>query len=140
MHNMRVELGVIWERSHFTRDQLLHKLQDWCNRAEASGIKSCKTSRCACAATHNRIVEWPFGAIFLTDADAAHTRRDRSCLIRFAVRPVPGRGAGNPCKKHAELAPRLAQVLKKCAKAARSNATASKRWRSAVCDAAGATR
>jgi stearoyl-CoA desaturase (delta-9 desaturase) len=40
MHNMRVELGVIWERSHFTRDQLLHKLQDWCNRAEASGIKS----------------------------------------------------------------------------------------------------
>ncbi|MYN09412.1 DesA family fatty acid desaturase [Pseudoduganella aquatica] len=40
MHNMRVELGVIWERSHFTRDQLLHKLQDWCTRAEASGIKS----------------------------------------------------------------------------------------------------
>ncbi|RZT08912.1 stearoyl-CoA desaturase (delta-9 desaturase) [Duganella sp. CF402] len=40
MHNMRVELGVIWERSHFTRDQLLHKLQDWCNRAEASGIQS----------------------------------------------------------------------------------------------------
>ncbi|WP_295997810.1 fatty acid desaturase [Rugamonas sp.] len=40
MHNMRVELGVIWERSHFTRDQLLHKLQDWCNRAEDSGIKS----------------------------------------------------------------------------------------------------
>jgi stearoyl-CoA desaturase (Delta-9 desaturase) len=40
MHTMRVELGVIWERSHFTRDQLLHKLQDWCDRAEASGIKS----------------------------------------------------------------------------------------------------
>ena len=40
MHHMRVELGVIWERSHFTRDQLLHKLQDWCVRAEASGIKS----------------------------------------------------------------------------------------------------
>jgi stearoyl-CoA desaturase (delta-9 desaturase) len=40
MHSMRVELGVIWERSHFTRDQLLHKLQDWCERAEASGIKS----------------------------------------------------------------------------------------------------
>ena len=40
MHNMRVELGAIWERSHFTRDQLLHKLQDWCNRAEDSGIKS----------------------------------------------------------------------------------------------------
>lgn len=40
MHHMRVELGVIWERSHFTRDQLLHKLQDWCARAEASGIQS----------------------------------------------------------------------------------------------------
>ncbi|MET3130448.1 stearoyl-CoA desaturase (delta-9 desaturase) [Oxalobacteraceae bacterium GrIS 1.11] len=40
MHEMRVELGMIWERSHFTRDQLLHKLQDWCVRAEASGIKS----------------------------------------------------------------------------------------------------
>jgi stearoyl-CoA desaturase (delta-9 desaturase) len=40
MHQMRVELGVIWERSHFTREQLLHKLQDWCARAEASGIKS----------------------------------------------------------------------------------------------------
>ena len=40
MHNMRVELGAIWERSHQTRDQLLHQLQDWCNRAEASGIKA----------------------------------------------------------------------------------------------------
>jgi len=40
MHHMRVELGAIWERSHFTRDQLLQQLQDWCARAEASGIKS----------------------------------------------------------------------------------------------------
>ncbi len=40
MHHMRVELGVIWERSHCTRDQLLHQLQDWCARAEASGITS----------------------------------------------------------------------------------------------------
>lgn len=40
MHHMRVELGAIWERSHFTREQLLQKLQDWCARAEASGIKS----------------------------------------------------------------------------------------------------
>jgi stearoyl-CoA desaturase (delta-9 desaturase) len=38
MHEMRVELGAIWERSHATRDQLLHQLQDWCARAEASGI------------------------------------------------------------------------------------------------------
>ncbi len=38
MHEMRVELGAIWERSHATRDQLLQQLQDWCARAEASGI------------------------------------------------------------------------------------------------------
>jgi stearoyl-CoA desaturase (delta-9 desaturase) len=40
MHEMRVELGAIWERSHATREQLLQQLQDWCVRAEASGIKS----------------------------------------------------------------------------------------------------
>jgi stearoyl-CoA desaturase (Delta-9 desaturase) len=40
MHQMRVELSAIWERSHSTRDQLLQQLQDWCTRAEASGIKS----------------------------------------------------------------------------------------------------
>ncbi len=40
MHQMREELAAIWERSHSTRDQLLHQLQDWCARAEASGIKS----------------------------------------------------------------------------------------------------
>ena len=40
MHEMRVELGAIWERSHSTRDQLLQQLQDWCTRAEASGIKA----------------------------------------------------------------------------------------------------
>jgi stearoyl-CoA desaturase (delta-9 desaturase) len=40
MHQMRVELGAIWERSHSTRDQLLQQLQDWCARAEASGIKA----------------------------------------------------------------------------------------------------
>ncbi|MBC7500325.1 DesA family fatty acid desaturase [Actimicrobium sp. GrIS 1.19] len=39
MHEMRSELSAIWERSHSSRDQLLHQLQDWCSRAEASGIK-----------------------------------------------------------------------------------------------------
>jgi stearoyl-CoA desaturase (delta-9 desaturase) len=38
MHDMRVELGAIWERSHASREQLLQQLQDWCVRAEASGI------------------------------------------------------------------------------------------------------
>ena len=40
MHEMRVELGAIWERSTSSREQLLLQLQDWCVRAEASGIKS----------------------------------------------------------------------------------------------------
>ena len=40
MHEMRVELGMIWERSHSSREQLLQQLQDWCARAEASGIKA----------------------------------------------------------------------------------------------------
>jgi len=40
MHEMRVELGAIWERSHFTSEQLLQQLRDWCARAEASGIRS----------------------------------------------------------------------------------------------------
>ncbi|MES2296928.1 MAG: fatty acid desaturase [Pseudomonadota bacterium] len=40
MHQMRSELSAIWERSQLTREQLLQQLQDWCARAEASGIKS----------------------------------------------------------------------------------------------------
>ncbi len=40
MHEMRVELGAIWERSHSSSDQLLQQLRDWCARAEASGIRS----------------------------------------------------------------------------------------------------
>ena len=40
MHEMRVELGAIWERSHSSREQLLQQLQDWCTRAEASGVKA----------------------------------------------------------------------------------------------------
>ncbi|HCY64816.1 MAG TPA: acyl-CoA desaturase [Oxalobacteraceae bacterium] len=40
MHDMRVELAAIWDRSHASREQLLQQLQDWCVRAEASGIKA----------------------------------------------------------------------------------------------------
>ncbi|GAB3548772.1 acyl-CoA desaturase [Noviherbaspirillum agri] len=40
MHEMRVELGAIWERSTASREQLLQQLQDWCARAETSGIKA----------------------------------------------------------------------------------------------------
>ena len=35
---MRQELAAIWERSTESREQLLQRLQDWCRRAEDSGI------------------------------------------------------------------------------------------------------
>ncbi len=40
MHEMRIELSAIWERSHASSDQLLLQLRDWCARAESSGIRS----------------------------------------------------------------------------------------------------
>lgn len=40
MHEMRIELAALWSRSHATSEQLLQQLQDWCTRAEASGIKA----------------------------------------------------------------------------------------------------
>jgi stearoyl-CoA desaturase (delta-9 desaturase) len=38
VYTMRQELCRLWERSSLTREQLLHELQDWCLRAEQSGI------------------------------------------------------------------------------------------------------
>jgi len=38
-YNMRKELKALWERSHASSEQLLKQLQDWCHRAEASGIR-----------------------------------------------------------------------------------------------------
>jgi stearoyl-CoA desaturase (delta-9 desaturase) len=35
---MRAELTALWSRSTETSEQLLARLQDWCRRAEASGI------------------------------------------------------------------------------------------------------
>jgi stearoyl-CoA desaturase (delta-9 desaturase) len=40
LHDMRVELASIWERSSASREQLLVQLQDWCKRAEESGIRA----------------------------------------------------------------------------------------------------
>jgi stearoyl-CoA desaturase (delta-9 desaturase) len=37
-YSMRRELAEIWERSAASKDQLVKKLQDWCHRAETSGI------------------------------------------------------------------------------------------------------
>ncbi|MBA4708730.1 fatty acid desaturase [Aquitalea magnusonii] len=38
VYTMRQELCRLWERSSLSREQLLHELQDWCQRAEQSGI------------------------------------------------------------------------------------------------------
>jgi stearoyl-CoA desaturase (delta-9 desaturase) len=39
MHAMRDELVSLWERSMATREQLVARLEDWCKRAEASGVR-----------------------------------------------------------------------------------------------------
>ena len=39
VYSMRRELAALWERSNASREQLLKQLQDWCRRAEASGIR-----------------------------------------------------------------------------------------------------
>ena len=38
IYTMRKELTVLWERSAVSSEQLLKHLQDWCQRAEASGV------------------------------------------------------------------------------------------------------
>jgi stearoyl-CoA desaturase (Delta-9 desaturase) len=38
IYAMRQELNTLWERSTESSEQLLARLQDWCQRAEASGI------------------------------------------------------------------------------------------------------
>jgi stearoyl-CoA desaturase (delta-9 desaturase) len=37
---MRRELSAVWERSNMSREQLVQMLQDWCSRAEQSGVKA----------------------------------------------------------------------------------------------------
>jgi stearoyl-CoA desaturase (delta-9 desaturase) len=38
IYTMRQELNALWERSTDSSEQLLARLQDWCHRAETSGI------------------------------------------------------------------------------------------------------
>ena len=38
IYAMRQELNALWERSTESSEQLLARLQDWCHRAETSGI------------------------------------------------------------------------------------------------------
>jgi stearoyl-CoA desaturase (delta-9 desaturase) len=40
VHTMRAELASIWERSSASSEQLLVQLQDWCKRAEDSGVRA----------------------------------------------------------------------------------------------------
>jgi stearoyl-CoA desaturase (delta-9 desaturase) len=40
VYAMRHDLAALWGRSLASRDELLAQLQDWCRRAEASGIRS----------------------------------------------------------------------------------------------------
>ncbi|MDP1718401.1 MAG: transposase, partial [Burkholderiales bacterium] len=38
IYTMRDELAAVWQRSNASKEQLLQQLEDWCLRAEASGI------------------------------------------------------------------------------------------------------
>jgi stearoyl-CoA desaturase (delta-9 desaturase) len=38
VYTMREELAALWQRSTASKEQLVHELEDWCRRAEASGI------------------------------------------------------------------------------------------------------
>ncbi len=40
IYQMRRELVALWARSTATREQLVHQLQDWCQKAEQSGIEA----------------------------------------------------------------------------------------------------
>jgi len=50
VHTMRQELASIWARSTASKEQLVKQLDDWCHRAEASGIAALsefsRTLRC----------------------------------------------------------------------------------------------
>ncbi len=35
---MREELRALWTRTNVSAEQLVHDLQEWCHRAESSGI------------------------------------------------------------------------------------------------------
>ena len=37
--SMRSELVALWARSTASKEQLVRRLQDWCQRAEASGVR-----------------------------------------------------------------------------------------------------
>ncbi len=40
VYNMRDELAALWQRSSSSKEQLVKQLEDWCHRAESSGIEA----------------------------------------------------------------------------------------------------
>jgi len=40
VYTMRDDLAAVWQRSNASKEQLVHQLEDWCHRAEASGIEA----------------------------------------------------------------------------------------------------
>ncbi len=47
IYQLKQELAKVWERSSVTQEQLLKNLEDWCHRAEKSGIEALEEfSRC----------------------------------------------------------------------------------------------
>jgi stearoyl-CoA desaturase (delta-9 desaturase) len=40
VYAMRQELSTLWQRSTASKEQLVKQLEDWCHRAEASGISA----------------------------------------------------------------------------------------------------
>ena len=40
IYQLKQELAAVWARSSASQEQLLKNLEDWCHRAEASGIKA----------------------------------------------------------------------------------------------------
>ncbi len=40
VYNMRDELAQLWQRSTASKEQLVKQLEDWCHRAESSGIEA----------------------------------------------------------------------------------------------------
>ena len=42
IYSMRQDLAALWARSSASKEQLLHQLEDWCKRAEQSGIAGLK--------------------------------------------------------------------------------------------------
>ena len=40
VYTMRDELAGLWQRSTASKEQLVHQLEDWCRRAESSGIEA----------------------------------------------------------------------------------------------------